>query len=152
MNLRNATGGRRKREDNDVNIIPVMNIFLLLIPFLLLSAAFVKIAILELSLPSINQGGQQKKLTDTKNLTLVILAIKDVGFQVKSPGFKFDPIQKQQGKYDFNKLAEQLRDIKLKNEAAEDIIVQPELDIKYDIIIKIMDQCRESGFPNVSIA
>ncbi|MBN2011578.1 biopolymer transporter ExbD [candidate division KSB1 bacterium] len=152
MNLRNSMGKGKKREESDVNIIPVMNIFLLLIPFLLLTAAFVQIAILDLSLPSLSKGGQQKQQDDQKQLTLVILAVKETGFQLKSPGFKFDPINKIENRFDFNTLATQLRDVKLKNETAEDIIVSPEENIKYDIIIKVMDQCRESGFPNVSLA
>ena len=150
MDLRKA--GKRKREESDVNIIPVMNIFLLLIPFLLLTAAFVKIAILDLSLPSLSKSGAAKQQQENrKKLTLVILKVKDNGFQLKSFGFKFDPIPKIQEKYNFQILANQLLEIKTKNTAAEDVIVAPDADTKYGLIIKIMDQCRESGFPNVTI-
>ncbi len=152
MDWRNVSGRGRKRDEPDVNIIPVMNIFLLLIPFLLLTAAFVKIAIIDLSLPSLSKGGHAKQQQEQKKLTLVILAVKDTGFQLKSPGFKFTPIMKTQTGYDFKTLATQLREIKTKNIAAEDIIVSPAASIKYDTIIKVMDQCRESGFPNVSLA
>ncbi len=95
MDLRKA--GKRKREESDVNIIPVMNIFLLLIPFLLLTAAFVKIAILDLSLPTLSKDGTPKlQQKDKKKLTLVVVKVKNTGFQLKSFGFKFDPIPKNQ--------------------------------------------------------
>ena len=60
MNLKQAIGKDKRQQEVDVNIIPVMNIFLLLIPFLLLTAAFVQLAVVELSLPSLNkEQGQQ---------------------------------------------------------------------------------------------
>ena len=151
MNLK-AMNNVKKHDDSDVNIIPVMNIFLLLIPFLLLTAAFVKIAILEISLPSLNKSSRSINSEQQKKLTLVILVIKDSGFQLKVPGFKFDPVQKKQKEYDFTKLATQLKEVKVKHASAEDIIISPEGQIKYDIIIKAMDSCREKGFPNVSLA
>jgi len=151
MNLMNLI---RNREiaDEEVNIIPVMNIFLLLIPFLLLTAVFVKIAVLDLSLPTLGRGGQ-RMLEPQKDLVLVILAIKETGFQVKSPGFKFDPIDRRMdGDYNYDLLGVQLNEIKVKHGSAEDIIISPEGNIKYDIIIKAMDNCRDKGFPNVSLA
>ena len=151
MNLKQSLGRNRNREDPDVNIIPVMNIFLLLIPFLLLTAAFVKLAVLDISLPSIGKGGRVQQ-EQQKELVLVILAIKESGFQLKSPGFKFDPIVKSGNQYNYQILRNQLKEIKLKHFSAEDIIISPEAKVKYDIIVKVMDRCREEGFPNVSLS
>lgn len=144
-------GRDRNQEDADVNIIPVMNIFLLLIPFLLLTAAFVKLAVLDISLPSLGKGGQTQQ-QQRENLVLIIVAVKDTGFQVKSPGYKFDPINKNGNRYDYQTLLTQLKELKSKHVAAEDIIISPTEKVKYDIIIKVMDHCRETGFPNVSLA
>jgi len=150
MNLKKSLG-REKKQDEEVNIIPVMNIFLILIPFLLLTAAFIKLAILEISLPSLGKGAKVQQETE-KELVLVILAIKEDGFQLKSPGFKFDPINKNGANYDYRLLLGQLKQIREKHATAEDIIISPESKVKYDIIIKTMDQCRETGFANVSLA
>lgn len=150
MNLKKALG-REKKVDEDVNIIPIMNIFLILIPFLLLFTAFIKLAILEISLPSLGKGGKSQQ-EQNKEVVLIILAIKETGFQLKSPGFKFDPINKNNDNYNYNVLDKQLKQIKDQHATAEDIIISPEGKVKYDIIIKTMDQCRERGFPNVSLA
>ena len=151
MNLKKSMGRERTSDDADVNIIPVMNIFLLLIPFLLLTAAFVKIAVIELSLPSLSSKRAQQ-IEQNKKLVLVILAVKESGFQLKSPGYKFDPINKINNKYNYKLLVSQLNQIKQKYPYAEDIIIAPEEQVKYDIIIQVMDKCRESGFPNVSLS
>jgi biopolymer transport protein ExbD len=152
MNLKQSLKRDKEVRDNDVNIIPVMNIFLLLIPFLLLTAAFVHVAMIELSLPSLNKGQGANVQEQQKNLVLVILAIKDNGFQLKSLGFTFDPLNNINGQYNYRDLAEQLKQIKNQHPYAEDIIVSPESNVKYDTIVKVMDRCRETGFPNVTLS
>lgn len=152
MNLKKSMGRTRVVKDSDVNIIPVMNIFLLLIPFLLLTAAFVRLAIVELSLPSLGKSRMQQEQQDTKTLVLVILVVKETGFQLKSPGFKFDPADKINDKYNYALIVQQLTQIKQQHPKAEDIIISPEAKVKYDIIIQVMDHCRDIGFPNVSLS
>ncbi len=151
MNLVKSLGRERRSDDPDVNIIPVMNIFLLLIPFLLLTAAFVKIAVIELSLPTLSKA-RAAQIQQEKKLVLVILGIKETGFQLKSLGFKFEPVNKVGNKYNYKPLVQQLKQIKAKYPYAEDIIIAPEAKVKYDIIIQVMDHCREAGFPNVSLS
>lgn len=152
MNLKQAIGKDKRQEEVDVNIIPVMNIFLLLIPFLLLTAAFVQLAVVELSLPSLNKGQGQQTLERPQNLVLIILAVKETGFQLKAQGFKFDPLNKVNNQYDYRQLIRQLKQIKQAHPYAEDILLSPDNKVKYDIIIKVMDRCRETGFRNVTLS
>lgn len=152
MNLKQAISKGKRQEEVDVNIIPVMNIFLLLIPFLLLTAAFVQLAVVELSLPSLNKGQNQQAQQRPQKLVLVILAVKETGFQLKAQGFKFDPLNKVNNQYNYRQLIGQLKQIKQTYPYAEDIFISPENNVKYDIIIKVMDRCRETGFPNVSLS
>lgn len=152
MNLRQTLGRDRQIKNNDVNIIGVMNVFLLIIPFLLLTAAFLRLAAVDLSLPSLGKGRSQTE-EPPRNLVLVILVIRETGFQLKSSlDIKFDPIDKNRDQYNYAKLVEQLKVIKEKQPQAEDIIISPEAKVKYDVIIKVMDRCRETGFLNVSLS
>ncbi len=152
MNLRQKLGRDRQIKNNDVNIIGVMNVFLLIIPFLLMTAAFIRLAAVDLSLPSMAKGRRPADASP-KNLVLVILAIRETGFQLKSSlDVKFDPIAINRNQYDYVKLVEQLKVIKAKQPQAEDIIISPESKVKYDVIIKAMDRCRETGFLNVSLS
>lgn len=145
-------GRERRTKEVDVNIIPVMNIFLLLIPFLLLTAAFVRLAIVEISLPTLNKSKTKQVQEKQKNLVLILLSVKEKGFQLKSPGFIFKPVNKVNNKYHYAEIVKQLKQIKNKHPHAEDVIISPEARVKYDIIIKVMDRCREVGFPNVSLS
>jgi biopolymer transport protein TolR len=96
---------------------------------------------------------QSKQIQErTQKLVLVILAIKETGFQLKAQGFKFDPLYKVNNQYDYRQLVEQLKQIKQTHPYAEDIFISPENKVKYNIIIKVMDSCRETGFPNISLS
>jgi biopolymer transport protein ExbD len=129
-------------------------VFLILVPFLLLTASFVKIAILEMSLPSLSQPVAPQPVTQEqhKQLVLNMLAIRQNGFELKSPTFNFPFIAKKGEEYDMEQLKERLQQIKNKFPDSEDVVIQPEDAIKYDVVIKVMDRCRESGFPNISIS
>ena len=150
MNLKNAIGRGRKREEVEVNITGVMNIFLILIPFLVLTAVFVRIAVLELTLPS--AGRQSSVAAENRQVVLNILAITESGFQMTSPNITHRKLAKVNGDFDYAGLIRQLRTIKEKYPASEDIIVRPDSGILYDVIIQVMDRCRDEGFPNVQLA
>ena len=150
MNLKNAIGRGRKREEVEVNITGVMNIFLILIPFLLLTAVFVRIAVLELTLPS--AGRQRNVSTENRQVYLSILTITGDGFQLTSPNITHRKLGKVGGDFDYAGLVSQLRTIKQRYPASEDIIIRPDSEILYDVIIQVMDRCRDEGFSNVQLA
>ncbi len=153
MNLRQTIGKEHRVEDAEVNITPVMNVFVILIPFLLLTASFVKIAIIDFSLPSAEQSPSNAvSASDLKELTVLVVSIDTKGFQVKTSEKKLPFVKKMSGKYDYNTLGERLRSVKKKYPKLEDVIISPDATIKYDTIVKVMDKCREVGFPNFSIS
>jgi biopolymer transport protein ExbD len=151
MNLKKTLGRDHRYQENDLNITPVMNIFLILVPFLLLTAVFVKIAVIEFSLPTENKksGGSE---THQGRAIVTILAINEKGFEIKTPGAKFPIILKKQDNFDFQTLVEKLKEVKQLHKDSEDVIIVPQASIKYKTIIKVMDRCRENGFPNISIS
>jgi len=137
---------------DDVEITPVMNLFLVLVPFLLLTAVFVRIAILELSLPSLNKEGVPAHADPSKAMVLNILAVRNDGFELKSPGLDAGVVPKIGGEFDWPKLVERLQTIKQRYPDSEDMVVAPADDVKYEIVVKVMDRCRENGFINISIS
>ena len=151
MNLKKSMGRRRGQAD-DVNITPVMNLFLVLVPFLLLTAVFVRIAVLELTLPSLSQRTQRPEREPQKPIVVILLAITQDGFQLKAPAMKFKPIRLKNDTYQFDLLREKLKEIKARYPDTEEITIQPADNVLYEIIVKVMDACRETGFPNISIS
>ncbi len=155
MNLKAALGSQRKAA-GDLNIMPVMNLFLILVPFLLVTATFVELAVLDISLPemqsSSRQAQQQQQAQERKAVVLNLLAIRENGIELKSPTFTFGLIPRQRDGYDYNLLKSCLTQVKQKFPDAVDVVIAPEDNIRYQVVIDIMDRCREAGFPNVSIS
>jgi biopolymer transport protein ExbD len=151
MNLKEMLSKRKKSREEDINILNIMDMFLVMVIFLLQTGVFLRLAVIDLVLPSLNKG-QSQTAEQPQNLVLIILAVRESGFQLKSLGFKFDPVEKNNNQYNYSLLVEQLKMIKQQHPYAEDIIISPESKVKYDTIIKVMDRCRETGFPNVSLS
>lgn len=150
MDLRKASGREKSHQPDELNITPIMNIFLILVPFLLLTAVFVRISIHEFSLPTgedtANREAPQKKPVVT------LLSITENGFQLKTQGKSFPDIPKSDDDYDYASLVAALSEVRSMHAEAEDIILAPASSIKYKIIIQVMDRCRENGFLNISIS
>ena len=154
MNLKQSMKRRLRGHagETDVNLTAVMNIFLILIPFLLLTATFMRIAVLELTLPSFDRVGEQAATQKRENVVFSTLKIRQDGFALASDNMKFPELTKENDGYDWEALGEQLGRVKQRHPATEDIIISPEDEIRYETIITVMDFCREAGFPNISIS
>jgi biopolymer transport protein ExbD len=152
-----ATCRRHKiRDESSLNIIPMMNLFAALIPFLVLTAVFASTAVIQLFLPEATSEEGSGKGTDksqeekeTLNLTV---AITDKGFSIGGAGGVLDLIPRdKEGRYNFEVLRQQLSQVKEKVPQQEEIVIVCEDEIIYDLIIQVMDICRETGFPNIGI-
>jgi len=154
MNLKQTMKRRLRGHagETDVNLTAVMNIFLILIPFLLLTATFMRIAVLELSLPSLDHRDGQTATQSRQSVVLNRLQIRPDGFALISPNLNFPELTKENNDYNWQGLTQQLARIKEKYPETKDIIIAPDDAIRYETIITVMDRCRDSGFLNISIS
>lgn len=154
MSLFGNSLNKEREEPEEVNMTAVMNIFLILIPFLLLTAVFAKIAVLEVSMPT-GSGGSGSGAPPEKSV-LVVIKVGNAGslhIQTSSKDVLFEQLYAtSDGKHDLEQLVIQLKELKEKIPWLDVIVLQPEDNVVYDIIVKIMDKCRENGFENVSLA
>ncbi len=139
----------------DLDIKPVMNLMVVLIPLLLAGAEFVKLSIIEINLPPQSQGGggeeQNPDREVEKRLNLSIVITKS-GFTISSPSAVLPgeddegptiPINDDQT-FDYAKLKEKLIDVKkivLEKEYKdkESAIITASADIEYQVIIDVID-------------
>lgn len=137
-------------EQFDLDVTPVMNLFMVLIPFLVSMAVFTHIAVIDFSLPPAqtenNDGGEETKELD---ISIVITA---EGFRIVGTGNKLDLIQKDRGQYQYEQLRVLLKAIKFQYPSQKSVVLVLESDILYDDIIKFMDICRESQFPDIGLS
>lgn len=138
-----------KIEAIDLDMTPVMNLFMVLIPFLMSMAVFTHIAVIEFSLPpsQIEEGSGEA----TKELDISIV-VSQKGFRIVGTGKKLELVPKVRGKFQLNKLKNLLKAIKFQYPSQKSIILVFEATILYDDIIKFMDICRESQFPDIGLS
>lgn len=139
------------------NLIPVMNLVCLLIPFLLLTATFIQYAVIDVTSPRFIPGPGQVETDPGLELTVLVT---DQGFTLSTRGPRPGagptvPMLRGPGKagYDYTALTARLRRIKDDNEGESRIHIGAERNIDYDTVVKVMDATREDGsgelFPDV---
>jgi biopolymer transport protein ExbB len=129
-----ASIGRRREEEEpaDIELTPMLNLMVMLIPFLLSSSEFVKIGAIEMKLPEASAsggGGEGGGVEEGAKLDLG-LVITSKGFSIyhyfrtdsaAAPAAGKEPdIPFKNGDYDFDELSKKLADVKHK--ALEQIV------------------------------
>lgn len=150
---------RPELASEEINITPIMNLFIILIPFLLLSAVFVNIGVIETSLPIVADDNDKGK-DENKHRIALKVAINRLGFLIKgtvSDSSRIHPraavtknvigngllIRQKNGKYNFDLFQDALQKIKADFPDEDTLIIMPESYILYDTIIETMDAARE---------
>lgn len=133
----------------DLDVTPVMNLFMVLIPFLVSMAVFTHIATIDFSLPPAQT--EEGAAEDSKELDISIV-VTGGGFRIVGTGKKLDLIPRLQGQYQFEKLRVLLKAIKFEYPSQKSVVLVLEADILYSDIIKFMDICRESQFPDIGLS
>ena len=137
-------------EPFDLDVTPVMNLFMVLIPFLVSMAVFTHIAVIDFSLPPAQtEDGANSEESKELDISIVITA---EGFRIVGTGKKLDQVQKVYGQYQFEQLRVLLKAIKFQYPSQKSVVLVMESDVLYDDIIKFMDICRESQFPDIGLS
>jgi len=141
--------------DMDLDIKPVMNLMVVLIPLLLAGTEFVKLSIIEINLPPQDQGGgageQNPDREVEKRLNLSIVITKS-GFSITSPSTVL-PGESDEGPtipindddtFNYVALKEKLIEVKkmvLEKEFKDkdSAIITASADIEYQVIIDVID-------------
>jgi len=137
-----------------LNQLPVMNLMIILIPVLLAQSAAVQLALHEVDLPTGGGGAGMAtgEVQEQERLSLTVNITKE-GFDIISAFGREETagptVPMKEGKYDYEALHAKLMDIKQQitksgiNFADKgNVNVMAEPDIKYDVIIQVMDAAK----------
>lgn len=122
-------------EQVELDITTFLNLMVVLIPFLLVTAVFSRITIQELNLPTAAAGGA----TPDKPLVTIEVILRKDKLQITDGKRITSTMDKVDGKYDLKKLSQQLIDLKGKYSEKQDATLLVEPDIEYEDVIHVMD-------------
>jgi biopolymer transport protein ExbD len=152
---------RRHKKPSELLLVPMIDIFTVLVTFLLMTAVFSRTVILELKLPS----NSATFVEPPPGLELEVLLRKDM---IQVADRKTGPLEtlrraSSDEPYNLTGLSEYLQVIKAKFPDMTDATLLLEKDIPYDALVQVMDtmrilEQRQGGvlvqaemFPNVSL-
>ncbi|OGW34461.1 MAG: biopolymer transporter ExbD [Nitrospirae bacterium GWD2_57_9] len=156
--------GGQKTFDTDImhvlNLTPMMDILTVLVIFLLVTAVFMSITIMELSIPT----GAGAAAAGRPNFNIEVI-VRKTGLQISNGSAVQAAIPKKDGAYDIEQLSRMLVRLKEQYPEKQDATVLMEQSIEYDHLIQVMDAVRVADvraegsgemkkivlFPNISI-
>jgi biopolymer transport protein ExbD len=132
---------RREHKTAELLLVPMIDIFTVLVTFLLMTAVFSRIAVMQIDLPS----SAAAKPTEPK-FRLEIIVRQD-GFELSDGKQAIGAIPKVSGAYDLNALTESVLAVKREHPSSEDASVLSERKVPYDALVQVMDAIRSTQLP-----
>lgn len=132
---------------DDLEIMPLMNLFVAMIPMLLISAVFLNVTVIDMKAPpdAENAGNKNKK----ENIALAV-TIKDDYFVVEGRRIQKHVIARVDDDAD-EQLAGALTSIVSDHPDNESVMIISQPNTNYGDIVAVMDISRESGLPSISL-
>jgi biopolymer transport protein ExbD len=149
----------KRHEAAEINLTSMIDFLTILVFFLLVHGGFVRLAILELNLPTANSTPTEEPPSFQLEVTVRSNGI-EVGDRTQGTLNKFE---KDGDKYPYEKLSKYLAEVKQQFPQKNDATLLLEPDIPYDVLVAVMDHVRLSDrqangsfartelFPQISI-
>ena len=130
---------QRHRETAELNITAFMNLMVILVPFLLITAVFSRLAVLELNLP-----GSQSQVVDNQEPEFSLeITVREDAIEVgdRNAGV-LSRIDNTVDGYDLPQLTTYLQRVKQQFPDKADATLLLEPDISYQVLVEVMDAVR----------
>ena len=138
---------RLRKQAAHLEVTAFINVIVVLVPFLLSTAVFSHLAVLELSLPAKNSGVEQLKVDDLKLEIVIRSDALEVGDRI---GGLIQRIASTPQGHDLAALSTLMQQIKTKfpNTKGASVLAQP--NTAYDVLVQVMDSVREVRPPGAA--
>ena len=149
--LRPRPGFRAPSEVSDVTIdvTPVMNMFIILIPFLVSMAVFSHLAVHRFSLPG-NDGAGVARTADELPITVAV-AVDRIAV-ARGEWILAETARSAGAGHDFAALGEALAGVRRDLPDVPRVVVAVDGPIVCSDVVACLDECRDAGFEDVALA
>jgi len=128
---------RTPKDDPEINLIPMIDVLLVIIIFLMLTTTYSKFAELKINLPS---ADAEKKLERSNEINVVISASGQYLLQRKPVQFR-----------DVASLAEELRRVGIGMKEVI-VVINADNNATHQSVIRVMDAARQAGYGQIVFA
>jgi biopolymer transport protein ExbD len=128
---------KKSKAAPDLDITTFLNLMVVLVPFLLISAVFTRVTVLELNMQAAAAGSANKK----PNISIEVIVRKNK-LQFGNGRRIIANVPNVNGEYDIARLSELLQRLKRDYPRKENATVLMEPNIEYRYLVKVMDAVR----------
>ncbi len=134
---------RRSKETYDIDVTTFLNLMVVLLPFLLITAVFSRMTIVELNLPS-SSGGPSSH----ENNFRIEVIVREAGIEISNGTSVIASVPKKDDEFDLETLSDFMIELKrdYPNQDAVSVLMEPR--IPYDYLIRVMDVVRSVEVTN----
>lgn len=140
--------------NTDVNLVPFIDLMSVLITFLLITAVWSQVSMIQLGSSIYGKKPETSQETPTPppraDLPLR-LDVKDSGFRLIVGSAKYE-MPKISGKYDVEALNRQLKKVKADHAEKADAVITVDDEVAYEYLVLGMDTLNQAGFPSISVS
>jgi biopolymer transport protein ExbD len=137
--MRSRRGSRRNVDTAELNITAFMNLMVILVPFLLITAVFSRLAILELNLP----GSSTEPANPQELVFQLEVIVREGSIEVGDRNIGALGVYPNTADgYDYEALSAKLSAIKKSYPDKTDAAILLESNIAYDTLVQVMDRVR----------
>lgn len=129
---------KNSKEPPELNITTFLNLMVVLVPFLLITAVFSRITILELNIPAGASG------PDNKPKVIIEVIVRGKRLELGNGKGVVARLPNVDGKHDIAKLSKYLLKVKGNYSDKTDATILIEPDIEYDSMVRVMDAVRSA--------
>ena len=133
---------RRTRNTYEIDVTTFLNLMVVLVPFLLITAVFSRLTIVELDLPS-SSGGPA---SNEEGFTPEVIVRQDI-IEITNGKVIIAAIPNKDDEYDLQSLSDYMVELKQTYPNQEAASVLMEARIPYDYLIQVMDIVRSVAVP-----
>jgi len=142
----------RLHEEKELQITAFLNLMVILIPFLLVTAVFARMAAIELTLPSESKASPEKNArAAVPHKFRLIISIHENEIRVMNNETPLGTYkQDEKGAYHFEQFTDLLTRLKKEHPEEKDATILSRPSISYKTLVETIDTVRE-GFPDISL-
>ena len=144
----------RKTAATDIDLIPVMNLFVTLIPFLLLGATFYHVGVIPAAIPAAHAAAPDDAEDEEPPVEVVVqLRVTEAALELRAECDRLDQetLDAMSASLDWSAgaddktlraLSSALHAIKRQYEHSEKLVLTPEVPLRYQDVVRLLDATR----------
>ncbi len=133
---------RRSKDAHELDVTTFLNLMVVLVPFLLITAVFSRLTIVELNLPSSTGGAASNE--DSFRVEVIV---REAGIEITNGKDVIATVPKKDDEFDLEALSDMMVQLKLEYPEQDEASVLMEARIPYDYLIQVMDVVRSVEVP-----